>query len=456
MPINTLAISDHKATALLEQEEGHFLDFKAKEIAPAKLTQTISALANAEGGDIYIGVSEGANGFTWDGFENAEAANPFVLVFEKLFPLGDDFSYELLSCPNRPGLILHVSARRTARVMLASDGYAYLRRNAQKIRLDSEEAKRRLELDKGIYSFEAESVDVDLQLVSDSRVMANFLSATIPDRTAHEFLSMELLVRRDLPRVAAVLLFSDLPQAALPDRSSVKIARYRTSGAATREALVGPAETVEGPIYNLIFDAVARTTRQVEAHQVQGPHGLEQARYPHEALHEIIANAVLHRDYSIADHVHIRVFDNRIEVESPGRLAGQVTTQNILNTRAIRNGKIVRLINKFPNPPNKDMGEGLNTAADAMKNVRLQAPRFLESATSFVVVIPHEPLATAEELIIGYLDQHESITNRKARELYPVGTQHVMRTIMSRMVEQGLIERVEGTQRGGVRYRRKR
>jgi ATP-dependent DNA helicase RecG len=450
-----VTVSDQKAAALLAQQEGHFLDFKAKEIAPARLTQTISAFANAEGGDIYIGVAEGPDGFVWDGFENAEAANPFVLLFEQLFPLGDEFSYELIANANRRGLLLHVSARRTSRVMLASDGNAYIRRNAQKIRVDSDEAKRRLELDKGIYSFEAETVDIDVSVVSDSRVMGQFLASTIPDRTPAEFLAMELLVRRELPRVAAVLLFSDLPQAALPDRSSVKIARYRTSGVATREALVGPAETVEGPVYDLIYDAVDRTRRQIEAHQVQGERGLEPAKYPHETLHEIIANAVLHRDYSIPDHVHIRVFDNRVEVESPGRLPGQVTTENILNTRAIRNGKLVRLINKFPNPPNKDMGEGLNTAAEAMRNVRLRAPRFIESPTSFTVVIPHEPLATAEEMILRYLEQNESITNRKARELYPVDTQHIMRTIMARMVDQGLIERVEGTQRGGVRYRKK-
>jgi ATP-dependent DNA helicase RecG len=55
--------------------------------------------------------------------------------------------------------------------------------------------------------------------------------------------------------------------------------------------------------------------------------------YPAEALHEVITNAVLHRDYSVADDVHIRVFENRVEVESPGRLPAHITPQNILAER---------------------------------------------------------------------------------------------------------------------------
>lgn len=454
MAIQIIEISAAQADVLLSKAESHFLDFKAKEVAPAKLTQSISAFANAEGGDIYIGVPETANGFLWKGFADAEDANAFIMVFEQLFPLGDDFSYEFISCPGREGLVLHVAARKTARIVVASNGFPYLRRNAQKIKIETEEARRRLELDKGIYSFEGETLDIDIELLTEANVMSRFLSANIPNRSANDFLRMELLIRRDKPKVSGVLLFTDLPQAALPDRSCVKLARYRTSGPAAREALVGPAETLEGPLYDLVHHTVSRTKQLVETHQVQGVDGLEVAKYPHETLHEIIANALIHRDYSIQDHVHIRVFDNRIEVESPGRLAGQVTVDNLLDTRAIRNGQINRLINKFPNPPNKDMGEGLNTAVEAMRNVRLKDPSFQELATSFMVTIPHESLASAEELILEYLTNNESITNKQARILYPVQTQHRMRAIMQRMVAQKLIEPVEGAVRGGMRYRK--
>lgn len=47
-----------------------------------------------------------------------------------------------------------------------------------------------------------------------------------------------------------------------------------------------------------------------------------------------------------------------MEVESPGKLPGYVTVNNILTAQSARNPKIVRLINKFPEAPNKDVGEG--------------------------------------------------------------------------------------------------
>lgn len=101
------------------------------------------------------------------------------------------------------------------------------------------------------------------------------------------------------------------------------------------------------------------------------------------------------------------------------------------------------------------MGEGLNTAVEAMRSVRLKDPIFRELATSFVVTIPHESLATAEEVILEFLQHNDSITNKQARRLYPVETQHRMRSIMQRMVGQNLLEPVEGTQRGGTKYRKK-
>src|SRR5207245_4504035 len=138
-----------------------------------------------------------------------------------------------------------------------------------------------------------------------------------------------------------------------------------------------------------------------------------------ETLHEILTNALLHRDYSIPVDVHIRIFDNRVEVESPGKLPGHVTPKNILQEQFARNGSIVRIINKFPDPPNKDVGEGLNTAFEAMRNLRLKEPVVVEQENSVVVQIKHERLASGEDIIMEYLDNPDNkmITNRVARGL---------------------------------------
>ena len=127
-------------------------------------------------------------------------------------------------------------------------------------------------------------------------------------------------------------------------------------------------------------------------------------------MHEIITNAVLHRDYSIVTDIQIRIFDNRVEVESPGKLPGYVTVNNIwechiLTAQSARNPKIVRLINKFPEAPNKDVGEGLNTAFEAMAKLRLKEPVIEETDNSVLVIIKHEKLASPEELVVDYLSK---------------------------------------------------
>ena len=124
----------------------------------------------------------------------------------------------------------------------------------------------------------------------------------------------------------------------LPKRSGVKLYRYKTSGPGTRETLDETPISIEGHLYDLIKKSVVVTVDTVEDIQKLGPKGLEPVKYPLETLHEIVTNAILHRDYSIAADVQIRVFDNRIEVESPGLFPGHVTARNVLNEQFARNG----------------------------------------------------------------------------------------------------------------------
>jgi ATP-dependent DNA helicase RecG len=181
---------------------------------------------------------------------------------------------------------------------------------------------------------------------------------------------------------------------------------------------------------------------------------LESVRYPPEALHEIITNAVLHRDYSVADDIHIRVFDNRVEVESPGRLPAHITVKNILKERFARNGSIVRMINKFPDPPNQDVGEGLNTAFDAMTKIGLKPPVIEERGNSVIVHIKHETLASPEQAILEYLETHETIRNRVAREVSHINADYIVKEVFGRLVDRRLIEKVPGTDRSTTAYRK--
>jgi ATP-dependent DNA helicase RecG len=143
------------------------------------------------------------------------------------------------------------------------------------------------------------------------------MNSVVPTNEPGKWLNKQQLIREEKPTVAGILLFADEPQAVLPKQSGVKIYRYKTRGEPTRDSLAGMPETVEGCIYHQIKNAVEGTMSIIDGISVLTADGLVKAEYPFETLHEIITNAILHRDYSIMDDVHIRIFDNRIEIQSP-------------------------------------------------------------------------------------------------------------------------------------------
>lgn len=440
--IKIIEINDEESEKIINIVEGHFSDLKSKDVAPGKLTQTICAFANADGGELYIGVEDDPR--NWIGFSDVEEANGHIQAFDGLFPLGYGFHYNFLKCPSKPGLVLKVEIIKSNSVVNASNRTAYLRRGAQNLPQNDLPSLERLRRNKGISSFETELLNADADVIIESDVTASFIKAVVPNGESERWLRKQQLIRDGKPTVAGAMLFSDEPQALLPKRSGIKIYRYQTREEGERSRLVYDPITIEGSAYDLIKVSLNETVKQIEEIKIMTESGLSKARYPKEALHEIITNAVLHRDYSVPDDVHIRIFDNRVEVQSPGLLPAHITPENILEERFARNGVMVRLINKFPDAPNKDVGEGLNTAFEAMKTMRLVKPLIEQAGMNVVVTLKHETLGTPESLIMEYLEVNEWIANKQAREVTNVGSENAVKHILRRMVDAGMIDLVQG------------
>lgn len=432
---------------ILAVEEDHYLDLKQKEIAPAKLTNTVSAFANTAGGEIFIGVGEQKKDRQkirfWSGFEDIEAANNHLQVLEAIGPLGTHYQANFISAEGQSGHVLHLVIFKTQGIINATDGHPYVRRGAQNLKVQGEDALRQLQLDKGIVSFEDETLNVNPADITNSNTVIGFMLNVVPLAEPEEWLLKQNILVDNKPTVAGLLLFSDEPQTALPKRSAIKIFRYKSRDEeGERETLAFDPITIESCAYNQIESAVTETKKLVEGISRLGEAGLEPVTYPDETLHEILTNAVLHRDYSVPTDIQIRIFDNRIEVESPGKLPGHITSENILHEQSARNPKLIRLINKFPNPPNKDVGEGLNTAFQAMRRLKLKDPQVVEGDTSVIVYIRHEPLASPHEAVLGYLENNAEVTNRIARELTGIRSENSMKEVFLSLNKRGLIERV--------------
>lgn len=89
--------------------------------------------------------------------------------------------------------------------------------------------------------------------------------------------------------------------------------------------------------------------------------------------------------------------------------------------------KMVRTLNRYKNPPNKDLGEGLNTTFQKMKEFGLKNPYIAEEGNYLKVVLPHSPLAVPTAAIMDFLRSHEQITNRHARDITGIRSENLVK-----------------------------
>jgi ATP-dependent DNA helicase RecG len=251
-----------------------------------------------------------------------------------------------------------------------------------------------------------------------------------------------------LPTRAAVLLFAENSAGLIAGKADVRIFHYRGDrmGTDPNTNLIRKPVTVRGPMIRLISETLDTVINELASGIQMGPLGFEIVqKYPVRVLREAITNAVIHRDYRLPSDIHIRLFSDRIEVESPGLLAGPVTTANIarIGTHA-RNPLLVSHLREFPTPPNLDAGEGVRMMFGTMLDSGLYPPLYWTrpqtERESVTVILLNENRPSAWEQVNKYLDKHGTIANKEVRRI--LRTEDILRAskLLKQWVKLGLLE----------------
>jgi ATP-dependent DNA helicase RecG len=418
-------IDQDEVNALLSLNEDHFNDVKSKRIKPAKLQETFVAFANSDGGDLYIGVEDKSQtGERIIGFDEQEEANGVIsTLLEDTQPSVENVLVEFLEVDER-GLVLHFGIPKSPKVHYTASGDCFIRINAEKRKIKGDRITQ-LGYSKGAEPYERRVLDhVDVEDIVNGDLLPDYMERVGTHLELEVFLRKQrLLTKKDgerMPNVGCVLLFDDEPQATLETRCAVKVYRLRTTEAEyKREQLEEMPVTINGPVEGVIEKTIQQVAKYIDGASFQDGDKIVKLNYPAEALKEILVNAVIHRDYSLNDDIHVRVFDNRVEVQSPGRLPGYMNIDNLYDERFSRNPNVVRMLHNLPNPVNHDIGEGLDTAKNELKKAGLVDPVFQEKENAFLVTIRHQKLASVEEVILQYfVDNPEaSLSNKLVRQL---------------------------------------
>lgn len=452
-------ISENDALALCQRAEGHFFDRKAVAISGQKLQKIVVAFANADGGEVVVGIADDKDEpdptKRGGGNRTIEEFNGLLQAIHQLNP-SVDARYEFLKSDARDTFVLHVFLERSADVNRTADGKVYQRASAQSLPLTADQITE-LGFAKGARSYENMKLpDLNPEQIADAAELESFLADYSPSTDPLNYVVNQHLVEvKDwTPLVAGVLLFGDNPSAMLPRKCGVRISRYETREDDPERDHLKESHYIEGPSYRLIHDSVNKITSILSGISMWVSQGTEKKGYPPEAIWEVFVNAIVHRDYSISDDVHVTIFNDRIEIASPGKLPGYVRVDNILDARFSRNSKLVRCLNRYRDAPNKDMGEGLNTAFQKMKEWKLKPPVIEEDGNYIKVTIRHAPLALPTEAIMSFLEDHPEITNAQARQLTGIKSENAVKKEFYKLRDQGVIERVPNKGGGHAAWRK--
>ena len=187
---NVNTITTEQRDWIVKYEEGQLGDVMAIEIEPSKMSQKISAFANADGGEMWIGVDEEreTKRRSWRGFQRTEDANAHIEILDKVMQLGQGYSFEFLRHQSSASVVLHIEVGKMRQIIYATNGKVYIRRGAHDQPVTDLAMLRQLERNKGIASFETTNVDADPNIIINSITTRTFMRNVIPSAKADEWL----------------------------------------------------------------------------------------------------------------------------------------------------------------------------------------------------------------------------------------------------------------------------
>lgn len=228
-------------------------------------------------------------------------------------------------------------------------------------------------------------------------------------------LSLQGFALDNAPTLAGTLLFSEYPQSFYPRLciTAVVVPGEEMGDLSQQGARFIDNQTIEGTIPQMLSDGLAFVRRNMKhATVIDRETGLRKDRseYPIAAVRELLLNALIHRDYSIHTDtapITLVLYQNRLEIESPGGLYGRLTLDNLgLVSADTRNPFLASAMEVTKDTENRF--SGIPTVRREMKLAGLPAPVFENLRGMFKVTLYNQAPAvqqstsTLDEEIVAF------------------------------------------------------
>ena len=439
--------------SLQKNGRGQLIEFVPRP-EPETLAETLAAFANADGGTILVGVD--AAGTLLEETEPEDLEAILLRAQSMCRPPVQSYWHAV---ETEHGAAIAIAVPRSPELHSLLDGRVLLRSGCKNRPLSGEEI-RQLASAKGTGEYEQQAVDAaTLRDLDESIVLEYAEKRRVRSPRGERLEGNDLLLDagaidpEGTPTVAGMLLFGRSPQRLLPQTGAVWVrfagtephGKNGSAGYMRREEIRGTLSQVIEGLWNAIWEEMRHES------VLSGLQREELSEYPVAAVREAIVNAIAHRDYRLTGRrIEVRMFDDRMEVVSPGGLPGHITLDNIVEEHFSRNPRLVRGL--FHWGFIEELGLGIDRMIDEMLRAGHPAPQFDAQPFTFKVTLRNvrerpvykwaQNVGERQIKALGFLQEHGRITNRDYHELCPDVTAETLRLDLADMVHKGILLRI--------------
>lgn len=362
---------EKELVALIAGGETTTLQLKENVTNAVSVAQEIVAFANSWGGKLVIGVNDKTGQITGLSFDDlrriqnllSTAANDHVkspIIIET----------EVLTIEDKKLIVAHVPEGMD-KPHTNKDGLIFVKNGADKRKVTSrEELARLLQHSGNLYAEEMPVRGADLRKSLDKDRFEEFFQKRYkitPDwENLPQILENLRLAKDGILNTAGVLLFGLNVRTLLPNFyvSAVWYRGNELSGSEYRRSdnIFGTLASQYDRSFEFIYSKLDKPQNGQNFNSVGEP------EIPHVVISELLVNALVHRDYFIKDSIKLLVFDNRIEIRSPGKLPNGQTIANIRSGVSRRRNELLSSFS-LDVLPYRALGSGIVRALNAYPNI---------------------------------------------------------------------------------------
>ena len=359
--------------AIISKGESSAVQFKERVNDAYKIAIEMVAFSNSKGGLIIIGVNNKTGALNGLSFEEIETTNELLVNAASDNVKSPITIFTEQVSVNGQTLIVVRIKEGSDKPYRDNKGIVWIKNGSDKRKVVSNDELLRMLQSSGNLAADEEPVtnttynDIDTDFFKDFVQNKTGKSFDKLDQSLPKLLNNMGFAKDEQLTLAGLLLFGNKPQTFKPVFSVQCIAFVGNDVAGKKFRDSEPP--FEGNLTELYEKTMSFIIRNLHKVQVEESFNiLGELEIPKEALEELVVNSLIHRDYFIKSAIKVFIFDNRIEIISPGKLPNSLTVEKIKSGTSIARNPIL-----FSNAryllPYIGIGSGIPRALDSYPKI---------------------------------------------------------------------------------------